>query len=501
MTAYHWISLVTCAGHLTLAILSIMRGWKSPLALVLALLAIDLFSWNAADVAADFSASEAWNRLDHVASAMTMPLAFHFVLLFLGRARELRRVIKLSYFAFVAVAVTDLLSFSVTELKGFGGSKPWAALLLSGVVPEIVTAILFLLRHARRTTNDLERARAWLVLLALLLGFALGATDLLRILGMNVPRLANVGALVSTGLLAAVALRFRLFGDEVPMLHSLAAVGLAALAVVAYLAVFRVFAENIAVLVLGTVTVTAILFMVIRQIAAFSAELRTRRAYLATLGRFSAQMAHDLKNPIATTKGALQFLKEERARGRSLADHSDYLDLLLEQVTRVENVVDRYQSLARVEARPETFSMNDLVRGLLAGVRMREAQRRITLCADLEEALPPCAADKDLFAGVLENLVSNALDAVREDGTVTVRTRSVRNGREGSIAIIVEDDGKGMDARLCERAFDDFFTTKAEGSGLGLPFARRVAEAHGGDIALTSEEDKGTTVTIRIPIR
>jgi signal transduction histidine kinase len=116
----------------------------------------------------------------------------------------------------------------------------------------------------------------------------------------------------------------------------------------------------------------------------------------------------------------------------------------------------------------------------------------------LLEPSPIVHGDGDLLAAVLENLVTNAFQAMPEgrSGRVTVSTR-IEDGR-GVLA--VEDDGKGMDARAVERAFEPFHTTKAKGSGLGLAFSREVARAHGGDARLLSREGRGTLVEVAIPL-
>jgi signal transduction histidine kinase len=106
--------------------------------------------------------------------------------------------------------------------------------------------------------------------------------------------------------------------------------------------------------------------------------------------------------------------------------------------------------------------------------------------------------DKDLVATSLENVLRNAYEAMPSGGTVTVRTERVEEG-SGGVAVSVEDEGEGMDARLLERATDEFFTTKAAGSGLGLSFAERVAEVHGGTLRLTSRAGKGTVVRLSLP--
>ena len=107
--------------------------------------------------------------------------------------------------------------------------------------------------------------------------------------------------------------------------------------------------------------------------------------------------------------------------------------------------------------------------------------------------VPNCDGDEELITLVVQNIVSNAAEAGSK--RVDVQLESVW----GSLVIHVRDDGVGMGARDLERAYDDFFTTKATGSGLGLGFARRVVQAHGGRIELRSTVDSGTDVTIDLP--
>jgi signal transduction histidine kinase len=293
-----------------------------------------------------------------------------------------------------------------------------------------------------------------------------------------------------------VALRFGLFGRDggAPRM-ALHAAGVVGGGVLAYLAVFRLFAEQAAPLVVCTAAVTLSLVAATRRGVTAFVTRRERMERLATLGRFSAQMAHDLKNPIAAMKGAAQYLKEEHARGRSWDDQGEFLDLLLEQVERLDRVVDTYQRLARVEPLPRPVDLGRLVEGVLS-LQAFASPGQVVIRRELTVGLPPCAGDEDLLANALENLVRNACEAMPKGGTLTVRT--LRDGAD--VAVEVEDTGEGMDARTRERAFDDFFTTKASGSGLGLAFVRRVVEAHGGQVALTSREGHGTVVRLRLPV-
>ena len=94
--------------------------------------------------------------------------------------------------------------------------------------------------------------------------------------------------------------------------------------------------------------------------------------------------------------------------------------------------------------------------------------------------------------------MQNAFEAMPDGGTLTVRTE--QSDADDTVVVSVTDSGIGMDARQIEHAFDEFYTTKAHGTGLGLPFVRRVAEAHGGRATLTSGIGKGTTIRIELPV-
>ena len=106
--------------------------------------------------------------------------------------------------------------------------------------------------------------------------------------------------------------------------------------------------------------------------------------------------------------------------------------------------------------------------------------------------------DQDLIEGALDNLLQNSVKAMPEGGHLSVHSRRGEAAPE-TLIITINDTGIGMDARHLQRAFDDFFTTREDGSGLGLSFVKRVIEAHGGHVALSSEVGAGTCVTIELP--
>jgi two-component system sensor histidine kinase HydH len=497
MNELAWLSLAACAGQLALAGLALARVGKSPLALPLSLLSIALSTWNFSHFAYAVSGEEGWRLVGLATTLATAPCAVHFILAFTGQRRRFAGVIYSTYGIFGV--------FAVVALSALG--SPWMAvratsMTFSRLTMALVTLLLgagwgLLLLHLRRAPSLEERIRTGLLLLGLVLLVALPGTDLMADLGLNVPRLGTLGTLVGLPVMATVALRFQLFGKDLSSGAALYAVTLAVVGVLAYLIVFRLFAAEQGALVVGTAAITFALLAAARRGVSALVTQRERLERLATLGRFSAQMAHDLKNPIAALKGAAQFLKEEHAQGRPWDDKGDFLDLLLEQVERLDRVVSTYQRLGRVEPLPLPLDINQLVEDVLS-LQAFTGYASVKLERALEKELPKCAGDFDLLANALENLVRNACEAMPQGGTLTVRTRREVSDR-GGVVVSVEDTGEGMDARTRERAFDEFFTTKSSGSGLGLAFVRRVVEAHGGEVSLTSREGRGTMVSLRLP--
>lgn len=492
MNARDTILLAGSIGLLALGILSAIRGGRSPLAWPLALLSFDLFGWNFATLGNHLFHALLWRVFDVSLSALTPPLVFHVILAFVGRLRKERLFLAGTYLLFGALSLSSACALFAEWARAWIESTAWAVLFLAGWLPTLARQLFLLVRHLRQSADALEQARTRTMLAALAVGAALASTELWNDVGLHFPGLGALGILISTALVAVVALRFRLFDGRLETTTVATVAALVTAALFAYLGIFTLLGGNFAALAFGTGTLTLLLLATTREIVMSLSTYRERRERLAVLGRFSAQMAHDLKNPLAALMGAAEVL--QGAKGPE--EQKEFSLLMIEQVSRIRVIVEKYERIGRVEPVCTTLRMNEIVEGV-ARARRAGAKDGVELDLTLEPLLPECEADTDLIAGALENLVRNAIEAMPEGGTLRIRTRS--DAARAALLVEVQDSGEGMDARQAERAFDDFYTTKATGSGLGLAFVRRVALAHGGEASLVSEKGKGTTVTLRFP--
>jgi signal transduction histidine kinase len=326
----------------------------------------------------------------------------------------------------------------------------------------------------------------------------LGTTDLMIEAGLSVPMLSNVGILVGNVLLASVVSRVGAFERKPTFADALAAGALALTFVgLVLVAVYALDRTSAIAAVATAIAVLAVLGSGRVAWQAFQVD-RAQIQQFATLGRISAQLAHDLKNPLAAFRGAAQFLQVEAERGNDLRAHQRFFDILIEQADRMHRVIDSYQRLGKMTPDKAEPDLNRVVSSVLA-LQQFAAGDRITVRAELAEKLPRCPVDPELVGTALENLLANAFQALSAGGEVTVTTRRELVDGNGFCVLGVSDNGPGMDARTRERAGEEFFTTKTDGTGLGLAFVRRIGKAHGGRLQIDSARGRGTRVELWLP--
>jgi two-component system NtrC family sensor kinase len=231
---------------------------------------------------------------------------------------------------------------------------------------------------------------------------------------------------------------------------------------------------------------------------------RSRR--LATVGQLAAGVAHEINNPLAAINTCAEAtLRDMRETPETVAlaesrEWNYYLEEIIRQVFRCKEITRGLLDLARQRrARRALCDLNALVAESARLTEQRAQLESVSVITHLDPNLGEIATDGGMVRQILDNLLSNALDAVGESGQVTIST--LRAGER--IAIEVADSGHGISPELLVRIFDPFFTTKdpGKGSGLGLAICYTLAEALGGALTVESKQDAGSRFRLWLPRR
>ena len=249
-----------------------------------------------------------------------------------------------------------------------------------------------------------------------------------------------------------------------------------------------------------------------RQVQAQTAALRTERAerqrverdaqrveHFALLGRLAAGVSHELRNPLAAVFLHVDLLDEElqQPSADSAAAMAEALAEIKLQLARVDELVQDYLSLVRVAAiQQATTDLGLLVTQCAQELTPSLAAHTITLQMEALDQLGMVALHEHTFRRALLNLMQNAMDAMPQGGTLTLRGRR----QDATVHLDVEDIGSGIAPEHTTQIFEPLYTTKPAGTGLGLYIVQEVVAAHGGHVVVQSTVGSGTTFTITLPL-
>lgn len=221
-----------------------------------------------------------------------------------------------------------------------------------------------------------------------------------------------------------------------------------------------------------------------------------RSQKLASVGRLAGGVAHEIRNPLSSIKGFAVYFKQRYA---DVPEDRQIADIMIGEVERLNRVVSQLVDFSRplvLARRP--VAVEGLATASLKLVQREAQEKKIRIVADFDKELPRVTLDTDRINQVLLNLYLNAIEAMPAGGTLRVMGRLCRE--EAAVAVEIEDTGAGIAPEAMGQVFDPYFTTKPSGTGLGLAIVHNIVEAHGGKIRIHSRVDKGTTVSILLPV-
>ncbi len=219
---------------------------------------------------------------------------------------------------------------------------------------------------------------------------------------------------------------------------------------------------------------------------------------LALIGQLSANVAHELNNPLQGIVTYSHLLLEENTFSD---DNKESINKIVVQANRCRDIIRGLLDFSRHKTPDKTLcSVNNLLRGCISLVEKQAAFHNIEVTMDLDDQLPMVILDPSQIERVFLNLIINAADAMNGIGELTLSTKL--NRKKACIEISVQDTGHGISEENMEKIFDPFFTTKetGHGVGLGLAISYGIIKDHNGNISVESEEGKGTTFTVSFPL-
>jgi signal transduction histidine kinase len=389
--------------------------------------------WNFGDFMLMAKANQFWNYFSLIGASIVPAVLFHFISALAGITNN-RRWIIAGYILCLPFALSSLLAFWNSSIRAFVDGLIWSALYLLFLLPFFMASIHILKKAIKGAKSKSDESRFRYVLVAIWIGCFTGVTSLLQDLNVRIPQLAHIGAVIYTCVFAASVFKHRVAYDLL-------------------------------------------------------IEMRTK---LDMLNELASGIAHELRNPLSSIKGAANLLHEKS--GSLTAEKSrEYLNLISDEIERLDGMLANYRGLIRpIKVEREDVCINTVIEKTVALMRMNENAPRMEL--NLSPEMPLCKADPQTLRQIFINLIKNAHDACGSEGTLHIATEHT----PFTIRITFKDSGKGVPPEILPRIFEPFVSTKANGMGLGLAICRRLIDLNGGTIE-AANDNGGACFTIHIP--
>ncbi|MBW2545049.1 MAG: hypothetical protein JRD43_06215, partial [Deltaproteobacteria bacterium] len=353
------------------------------------------------------------------------------------------------------------------------------------------------------------------IAIACALAAALSVSDIFHYYGYGIPSMSNIAI--------AILIYFTLIiitHPRLPELHEIMVRAFIVLALVLFVTIIvylitGLFGEN-TILPLNSVLMASFVIvisidpakLVLKKIAsrfffegkdvfvslyAIDEEIEKEKSVL--LEEMSTGLAHEIRNPLSSIKGAAQYLKSET---ESTQNHK-LLGVIVEETDRLNGVVSQFLDYARpYSMNAEMQDVNRIIDKVISLIKTAGLPENIVIEKNLDNNFPDVKMDGEQMIQVILNIALNAIEAMPEGGTLGLATAGIENGAGKTIEIAVSDTGCGISRDDLRNIFKPFFTTKKKGTGLGLSVCQRIVKNHGGRIDVESTPGIGTVVFIRI---
>ncbi|WHY87874.1 ATP-binding protein [Neobacillus novalis] len=213
---------------------------------------------------------------------------------------------------------------------------------------------------------------------------------------------------------------------------------------------------------------------------------------LNVIGELAAGIAHEIRNPMTALKGFIQLLE-----GSIMKEHSMYYQVITSELQRIDSIINEFLILAKPQAtRYEEKEITQIMKETVDLLTAQAVLHNVQFVTNYNEQLPPIFCEPNQLKKVFINLIKNAIEVMQEGGNITITIKKIAN----RMSISIEDEGIGIPKEIINKLGEPFYTTKDQGTGLGLMVSFRIIAEHKGTINVESEEGKGTIFRITLPI-
>jgi len=220
---------------------------------------------------------------------------------------------------------------------------------------------------------------------------------------------------------------------------------------------------------------------------------------LEELSKLTGGLAHEIKNPLSTIKVNLRLIAEEAPPAhRDSPRWLRKIAVVQKETDRLAQILDDFlRYIGKTELQTNPIDVNELISEMVDFYAPQARTNNATIRLGLADTPLVCKIDRDMVKQLILNLFINATQAMPDGGELIIRTRMLRK----NAVIEITDTGYGIEPDKIEKIFDAYYSSKPGGSGLGLPTARKIAQAHNGSISLNSQPGKGTSFTVSLPLQ
>jgi two-component system, NtrC family, sensor histidine kinase HydH len=218
---------------------------------------------------------------------------------------------------------------------------------------------------------------------------------------------------------------------------------------------------------------------------------------LSVMGQMVASIAHEIKNPLGSIKGAVQILGDKSTPQN---DRQEFTSIIEKEVDRLDKVVKEYLTFAKpTPGKSEKIDLNEILQAVIKQMKFQGGDHNVQI-EFAPELVPAIKGDSDKFRDLFINIILNSLQAMPSGGKIEITCRKATEDSSPMVETRITDNGPGIAPENLNRIFEPFFSTKAQGTGLGLATARSIVGDYNGTIKAESVLGKGTTFIISFPV-